>query len=176
MTPQAVPPIAIVVSRYNGGVTSRLLEGAQEAYARRGGDAAHLGVIEAPGAFELVALSLAAARGGVWAGVLAIGCIVRGETSHDRVLADAVAGGLVDVTVATGVPVSFGVLTVDNNDQALARAGGGQGNKGEEGMEALLDTLSAMDAIEQARVKGKPGGVQSTLFRTIAKLGGAGEA
>ncbi len=144
--------VAVVVSRYNRSITRRLMEGARHEYARRGGDPASLTVVDAPGAFELPGLCLAAACTGRFAGVLALGCIIRGETSHDRHLADAVANGLVSVTIETGVPVSFGVLTVENVEQAEARAGGPRGNKGAEAMGALLDSV---DAIERLRT-GEP--------------------
>ncbi|MBX3365273.1 MAG: 6,7-dimethyl-8-ribityllumazine synthase [Phycisphaeraceae bacterium] len=175
-TPSPPPPVAIVVSRYHGAITSRLLDGAVEAYTRRGGVHDNLGIVDAPGSYELVALALAAANTQVFAGVLALGCIVRGETSHDRVLADAIAKGLLDVTLATGKPVSFGVLTVETTAQALERAGGGSGNKGEEGMLALLDSIRAAEAIAAADSSRTPGAATVSIHRTIAKLGGAGSA
>ena len=106
-------------------------------------------VISAPGSFELPALAVAAARTGEFAGVLALGCIIKGETSHDQYLAQAVAMGLVQATIATNVPVSFGVLTVDSLEQARARAGGKHGNKGQEGMDALLDTIEQVRALDR---------------------------
>ncbi|MCB9846584.1 MAG: 6,7-dimethyl-8-ribityllumazine synthase [Phycisphaeraceae bacterium] len=172
MSDPSPPPVALVVSRYHGLVTERLCEGARRVYASQNRDESTLGIIDAPGAFELTALCLHAARSGLYAGIVALGCIVRGETNHDRVLADAVAQGLTAVTLQTGVPVALGVLTVDNDAQALARAGGDQGNKGEEAMNALLDTLRACRAIDAAARAGTPSPVQSTIFRTIAGLGG----
>lgn len=148
----ALPPIAIIVSRYNATITDRLLEGARAEYTRRGGDASTLEVVYAPGAYELPTLANAAARSGRFAGVCTLGCIIRGETSHDVYIAQAVAEGLVNLTLLTGVPVAFGVLTVNNNAQAKARAGGKLGNKGEEAMGALLETVAAVDAIEGASV------------------------
>ncbi len=149
------PSIAILVSRYNGSITSRLLEGALEEYAARGGAPEGEGgergggaaTFEAPGAYELPALALAAADTGRYRGVLALGCLIKGETRHDRYIAEAVAHGLMQVTLQTGVPVAFGVLTVDSPKQAKARAGGEVGNKGQESMAALLDTIAAMEAI-----------------------------
>lgn len=143
------PPLAIVVSRYNATVTDALLAGALGAYERAGGRTRDVRVIDAPGSFELVALSRAAiarARPKV-AGVVALGCIIQGETIHDRVIADAVAQGLASITIATGVPIALGVLTVHTPEQALARAGGDKGNKGAEAMDALLATLDSMAAL-----------------------------
>lgn len=152
-----VPTLAIVVSRYNAGVTGRMLRGAVEAYEGAGGRADELTIVEAPGAFELPALALAAARSGRYAGVLAIGCIIRGETNHDEVIAHAVAGGLTGVTLQTGVPVCFGVLTVGSVEQAMARAGGEWGespNKGREAMQALLETVRASWALGEPHEPG----------------------
>lgn len=147
--------IAIVVSRYNGSITSRLLEAATAEFRYRAGPDAELVVLDAPGAFELCAIASAAAATGRFAGVLALGCIIKGETSHDQYLAHAVAHGLVEITLRTAVPVSFGVLTVDTVTQAEARSGGRQGsphgNKGQEAMSALLDTVDAIRALAGAR-------------------------
>ena len=140
--------MAVVVSRYNGSITSRLLQGAEDEYRRRAGSARGLKVVEAPGSYELPALALAAAKTGSFAAVVALGCLIRGETAHDRHIAGAVAKGLVDVTMLTGVPVAFGVLTVDTPGQAKARAGGKKGNKGAEAMAAALDTAAAIAELE----------------------------
>lgn len=160
-----VPPVAIVVSRYNATVTDALLSGAVRAYERAGGEVRDLYVIEAAGSFELVALAHAAARTRRFEGVLALGCIIKGETRHDEFLAHAVTQGLANITLTTDVPVGLGVLTVNNQQQALARAGlGGAakrrrragdgagsaalGNKGEEAMLALLRTAQDVIALQ----------------------------
>lgn len=149
--PNAAPRVIIVVSRYNAGITGRLLAGALDAYRTRhpGGRPPH--VVDAPGAFDLPALCLAAAGAPRVDGVLALGCIIKGETMHDRVIADAVAGGLVGVTLRTGLPVALGVLTVNTLAQARARAGGRQGNKGAESMDALLDSILAIRSLRTGR-------------------------
>lgn len=139
--------VAVVVSRYNGSVTSRLLQGAVACAERAG---VGVEVVEAPGAYELTALAAAAADTGRFAGVVALGCIIRGDTDHDRYIAAAVAHGLTEVTLRTGVPVAFGVLTVNNAAQARARAGGSKGNKGEEACGALLDTIAAIRGLRSA--------------------------
>jgi 6,7-dimethyl-8-ribityllumazine synthase len=137
----------MIVSRYNSSITAKLLEGAQEEYAARGGDIEDLALYEAAGAYELPALALAAAETGRYRGILALGCLIRGETRHDRYIAQATANGLMQVTLQIGIPVCFGVLTVDTPKQAKARAGGEKGNKGQESMAALLDTVSMMEQI-----------------------------
>lgn len=154
---EELPGVAIVVSRYNASVTDRLLEGALEEYKARGGNAASVHVVNAPGSFELPALSFAAALTLSVEGVLALGCIIKGETSHDQVLADAVASGLVGVTLHTGVPVSLGVLTVDNTKQAMERAGGRLGNKGQEAMGALLDTIASIRGLGEGQAAAPAG-------------------
>ncbi len=153
------PALAVVVSRYNASITDRLLAGARQAFEEAGGEAARLTVIPAPGAYELPGLSLAAARTGRFGGVLALGCLIKGETSHDRYIAEAVAHGLVQVTMATGVPCAFGVLTCDTSEQAEDRAGGAHGNKGAESMDALIDAVREISALARggARRSGAPG-------------------
>lgn len=141
-----MPRIACIVSRYNAGVTDRLLEGARAQHAARGGG--DLAVIQAPGAYELPALASAAIATGQFDGVVALGCLIKGETRHDRYIAQAVAHGLVQLTILTGVPVAFGVITAETPAQARARAGGKKGNKGAEAMAALLDTLAAIAALD----------------------------
>lgn len=142
--------VAVIVSRYNAAVTDRLREGAVAVIASRmGRDAVE--VIPAPGAYELPALALAAAESGRYAGIVALGCLIKGETRHDRYIAEAVAHGLMQVTMRTGIPAAFGVITAENPSQARARAGGSKGNKGEEAAGALLDTLEVVAAIRGGR-------------------------
>lgn len=157
----ALPPVALVVAQYNASVTSRLRDAALDAYAEAGGDPSTVTIVEAPGSFELPALCLAAAKTGRFAGVVALGCIVQGETNHNRYIAEAVAHGLIAITLQTGIPATFGVLTVESAGQAYARAGGREGNKGVEAMRAVLETIAAAEALasgdgQAARVQPKP--------------------
>lgn len=153
----------VVVSRYNHSVTSRLLDGARAEYARAGGDPSHLAVAEAPGAYELPALALAGASSGAWAGVVALGCLIKGQTRHDRYIAEAVAHGLMTVSLVTGLPVAFGVLTTENPAQARARAGGTKGNKGAESMAALLESIRATASLRAGEA---PAATLTTRART----------
>lgn len=157
----ALPRIAVIVSRYNGSITARLQEGAIAEYLARGGRRGDLELYEAPGAYELPALALAAARTGRFGGVLTLGCIIKGDTSHDRYIAEAVANGLVGVTLATGVSAGFGVLTVDTPGQADERAGGSKGNKGQESMSAVLQAIASIKAI----AAGSPAGPTASFIR-----------
>lgn len=150
-SPQAHSGIALIVSRYNASVTGPLREGAQREYIRRRGSAAGLEIYEAPGAYELPVIAQAAADSERFAGIVALGCVIKGETSHDKYISQAVADGLMLVSLYSGVPAAFGLLTTDTPEQALARAGGDKGNKGEEAMAALLDTLDTIAAIHGER-------------------------
>lgn len=147
-----LPAIAVVVAQYNASVTNRLRDGALEAYVEAGGDPGDVAVVEAPGSFELPALCLAAARTGRFAGVVALGCVIQGETRHNQHIADAVAHGLIGVTLQTGIPTTFGVITAETAGQAYARAGGREGNKGTESMHAVLETIAAARALTSGEV------------------------
>jgi 6,7-dimethyl-8-ribityllumazine synthase len=136
--------IAVVVSRYHSLVTQRLLDGALEAALARGAD---VDVIFSPGSFELGILSLEAARSGRYAGVAALGCVIRGETTHYDYVCGASARGVLHASLETGVPVAFGVLTCETAEQAFARAGGTAGNKGFEAVETALDTAATLGAV-----------------------------
>ena len=151
----AEPPlrVAVVVSRYNESVTTPLLEGAIAVFRAHANGLAMPDIFDAPGAFELTALSAAAAKTGRYAGIVALGCVIRGETRHDRYICDAVANGLTHVTLATGIPIAFGLLTTENVEQARARAGGRHGNKGVEAMEALLATIACLSRIAEGNAE-----------------------
>ena len=146
---EIVAPVAIIVSRYNHAVTHAMRDGAIAEYLATGGSRSDVHVFDAPGSYELPILARAAALTGRYAGVVALGCLIRGETRHDQYIAHAVAQGLMQVSLETGIPVAFGVLTVETPEQATDRAGGSRGNKGHEAMSALLDTLQVARAIAQ---------------------------
>jgi len=141
--------VGVVTSRYHHAVTSRLCDGATRAFLDAGGHLDDLVSMEAPGAFELPALSAHLLDSGVNA-VVALGCIITGETPHDQYIAAAVASALANLSVECRRPVAFGVLTCRTLAQAEARAGGEKGNKGEEAMHAALAALQAMRAAPRA--------------------------
>ena len=123
----------VVASRYNEAVTRKLLDGALATLAERGWPGERVDVVWVPGAFELpLALDRALATGRYRLAV-ALGAVIRGETAHFDVIAQAAAQGIREASVRFGLPVGFGVLTCDTLAQALARAGGEAGNKGAEG-------------------------------------------
>lgn len=124
--------MAVVVARFNSFITDRLLDGALAAIARQGGDAAAVAVVGVPGAFELPLAVQRLARSGRYDAIVALGAVIRGATPHFDYVCSAAAKGLADISLETGIPVGFGVLTTDTVDQAIERAGSKAGNKGEE--------------------------------------------
>ncbi|HYT82640.1 MAG TPA: 6,7-dimethyl-8-ribityllumazine synthase [Gemmatimonadales bacterium] len=136
--------VAVLVSRYNEIVTARLLEGARQCLRDRGVPEARVDVLWVPGAFELPVAAEAAAASGRYGAIVALGCVIRGETAHFEYVAGEAARGLGHVALAHRLPVGFGVLTTESLDQALARAGGGAGNKGYEAAEAALATADVL--------------------------------
>ena len=143
--------IAVAVSRYHARITDALCAAAIDRFRSAGGDEELLEVLPAAGAFELTAVCRALANRGGLDAVVALGCIISGETPHDRYIASAVATGLTMITVRTGCPIAFGVLTCGTIEQALARAGGAHGNKGAEAMAAAIDTSQTIRTLGLAR-------------------------
>jgi 6,7-dimethyl-8-ribityllumazine synthase len=129
---------AIVVSRYNESITAKLLRGAQDTLAAAGVKDDALEVSWVPGSFEIPLAADRLARSGQYAAVICLGAVIRGETTHDRYINQAVSHFLMEIGVRTGVPVLFGVLTCETLEQAIHRAGGNQGNKGAEAASAAL--------------------------------------
>jgi 6,7-dimethyl-8-ribityllumazine synthase len=130
--------VAIVVSRYNELVTSKLLDGARSCCAEAGLGEGDIDVYWVPGAFELVGAADALAQQGSYACIVALGVVVRGETPHFDFVAGETSRGLGEVVLRRSIPVGFGLLTVDTMTQAQERAGGSAGNKGYEAAEAAI--------------------------------------
>jgi 6,7-dimethyl-8-ribityllumazine synthase len=143
--------IGIVVSRFNELITERLLAGARACLVDHGIAEDAIDVAWVPGAWELplAADRLIAARG--CGAVVALGCVIRGDTPHFDFVAGAASTGLSAVAGSSGVPVAFGVLTTDTLEQALDRAGGKAGNKGWEAALSVLEMLDLLTAVEAAR-------------------------
>ena len=131
--------MALVVSRFNEPITDKLLTGAESCLDEHGCASGNRRVVRVPGAWEIpLAVKRLAELGGVDA-IIALGALIRGETAHFDYLAQQVARGLGQVALETGIPVIFGVLTTESVEQALARAGGGHGHKGQEAALAALE-------------------------------------
>lgn len=141
---------AIVVSRFNEIVTERLLAGAVACFGDHDVGENDIDVFSVPGAWELPVAALHAAKNG-YAVILALGCVIRGDTPHFDYVAGGAAQGLAQVGVTTGVPVVFGVLTTENLEQALDRAGGKIGNKGWEAAETALEMADLIGGMSSAR-------------------------
>ena len=140
--------IGVVVSRFNGDITTRLLEGALETLTEAGVPRERIDVMPVPGAFELPLGAMALAKTRRYACIVALGCVIRGDTPHFEYVAGEAASGLQLAGLETGVPVAFGVLTCDSRRQAEERAGGPQGNKGSE---AALSALEMADLLTHLR-------------------------
>ena len=136
--------IAIAAARFNDFIVASLLKGAQAAWLARGGEAHDLTVVRVPGAFELPVVARKLAGSGRYDGVVALGCVIRGDTPHFEYVAGECARGLQLAALETGVPVAFGVLTVESVEQALERAATTAANKGGEAMESALEMASVM--------------------------------
>lgn len=134
--------IGIVVSRYNGFIADRLLEGALEALQKTGAQEADITVYKVPGSFEVPMVARKVARSKTADGILCIGALIRGDTPHFDFLGAEVTKGLAQIAMEDGVPVSFGILTVDTVEQGIDRAGTKAGNKGYDAAMALVETLS----------------------------------
>ena len=136
---------AIVVARFNGTITESLLTGCLDALARHGVDGERVDVAWVPGSFEIpvIAKNLAATR--QYVAVICLGCVIRGETGHYDHVAGQAAAGVLQASLATGIPVIFGVLTTDTVEQAFNRAGLKGGNKGVDA------ALSAIEMVNLAR-------------------------
>ena len=133
---------AIVVSRWNAVVTDRLLEGALDALLRSGADRSDIQVIRVPGAWEIPAAARTSANSGSVDAIVALGCLLRGETAHYEAIYNEVARGIGQSQQETGIPHSFGVLTCETLEQALDRAGIKAGNKGFESAAAAIEMVS----------------------------------
>jgi 6,7-dimethyl-8-ribityllumazine synthase len=140
---------AIAASRFNRLVTDPLVAGAREALCRHGVAEADVDLAWAPGSFELPLVAARLAATGRYAGVVALGAVVRGATAHFDYVAGEAASGLAAVARASGVPVAFGVLTTDTMEQALDRAGGKAGNKGAEAALTALEMAGLLETIDK---------------------------
>ena len=138
---------AVVVSRFNDLITERLTTGAIDTIVRLGGSADAVDLVRVPGSFEipLAASRLAASK--KYAAVICLGAVIQGSTSHHEYINSQVASGLMSAMQSTGVPVTFGVITCETMDQALDRAGGKVGNKGEEAATAAIEMVSLLKQI-----------------------------
>ena len=138
---------AIVVARWNALVTDKLLQAAIDTFRRHGLDVEQIDVLHVPGSFEIPLTAERAAASGKYRAVVCLGAVIQGETQHHDYINHAVATGLMSAMQRTSVPISFGILTCETLEQALNRAGGKAGNKGEEATLAAIEMVNLLPQI-----------------------------
>jgi 6,7-dimethyl-8-ribityllumazine synthase len=148
--------VVVIASRFNDFVVSGLVKGAVAAWVKHGGSEQALLIARVPGAYELPVVARELANSGQYEAIVALGCVIRGETAHFDYVAGECARGLQNVSVDTGIPIAFGVLTTETVEQALERAAPGGSNKGGEAMECALemaDLLAKLSARSAQNVR-----------------------
>ncbi|NLW87569.1 MAG: 6,7-dimethyl-8-ribityllumazine synthase [Planctomycetes bacterium] len=138
---------AIVVSRFNEFVTSKLLGGALDALKRHGVDEKNVDVVWGPGSFEIPVLTLKLANSGRYSAIICLGAVIRGGTDHYQYVAAEVAKGVAQAGMQTGVPCIFGVLTCDTLEQAIERSGAKSGNKGVDAATAAIEMVNLFEQL-----------------------------
>jgi 6,7-dimethyl-8-ribityllumazine synthase len=139
--------IAIIVSRFNEQVTSGLLAGARAQLRESGVEVPDAAIFEAPGAFEIPLIAQTLARSGRFDGVVCLGCVIKGDTAHFEYISQAASMGLMTASLATGVPLAFGILTTYTDEQAILRSRDDAHNKGREAAAACLASLETLSLI-----------------------------
>jgi 6,7-dimethyl-8-ribityllumazine synthase len=140
--------IALVASRFNAEIVDRLVRGAVDALIAHGADPALLELVRVPGAYDLPPVARRIAESGRCDAIVALGAVIRGETAHFDYVAGECAAGLARVAGDTGVPVAFGVLTTEDEAQALERAGGSEGNKGADAALAAVELATLLRKLD----------------------------
>lgn len=137
-------PIAIIVSRFNEKVTQALQEGAIARLNELGFKTGDIRVIDVPGAVEIPLVAQRLARSGHYQAIVALGCVIRGETSHYDYVCEQVSNGCQQVMLENDLPVIFGILTTENGEQAMARAGGSHSHKGRDSIDAAVEMVAKL--------------------------------
>ena len=140
----------VVVSRFNEHLTGALLEGCIDALQSRGASSSDIDIVWVPGAFEIPQAARVFAASGRYEAVVTLGVVIRGGTPHFDYVCRAVTDGVREVIRDTGVPIAFGVLTTDDSEQARARAGGSEGNKGAEAAQAAIEMAGLSERLEES--------------------------
>ena len=146
---------AIVVSRWNDDLTSKLADGALEALKGAGAATDSITIYRVPGAFELPLVCLKAAQSGDFDAIIALGVVIRGETPHFDYVAGQAAAGILKASLNTGIPVLFGVITADTVEQAISRSGEKADNKGYESALSAVEMVNLVDEIDRSKEQGK---------------------
>ena len=135
---------AIVASRFNEFIVSKLISGAEDTFVRHGVDTDDITLVWVPGAFELPLAAMKLAQSGKYCAIVCLGAVIRGSTSHYELVCSEAAKGIAQVGLKTGVPVTFGVVTTENIEQAIERAGTKAGNKGADAALTALELANLM--------------------------------
>ncbi len=135
---------AIVASRFNEFIVSKLISGAEDTFVRHGVDTDDITLVWVPGAFELPLAAMKLAQSGKYSAIVCLGAVIRGSTSHYELVCSEAAKGIAQVGLKTGVPVTFGVVTTENIEQAIERAGTKAGNKGADAALTALELTNLM--------------------------------
>ena len=137
----------LVVSRFNDFINKRLMEGALDALNRHGAEDKNISIIKVPGSFEIPLMAKKLADSGNYDAVICLGAVIRGATPHFEYISAEVTKGIAQVALDTGVPISFGILTTDNIEQAIERAGTKSGNKGWDAAISAIEMVNVLKAI-----------------------------
>lgn len=140
--------IGIIASRFNSFIVERLVEGAVDTVVRNGGSKDQITLVKVPGSFELPITCKKMAAQNNYDALIAVGAVIRGSTSHYEVVVNEMAKGIAHVSLETGCPIGFGVVTADNLEQAIERAGSKAGNKGAEAAIAAIEMANVLKHIE----------------------------
>ena len=138
---------AIVATRFNDFIVDRLIGGAVDYLSRHGGTVDNITVIRVPGAFEMPIVCQKVAKSGKYDAIVALGAVIRGATPHFEFVSSEATKGIAHVSLETGVPIGFGLLTTDTIEQAVERAGSKAGNKGVEAASAVLETVRVLQSL-----------------------------
>lgn len=140
--------IAIVVSRFNEFITAKLLDGALDSLLRHNADEEKIEIIWSPGSFEIPLLTSKLARSKKFDGIICLGAIIAGDTPHYEFIAAEVTKGIAQTALETGIPISFGILTTENLEQAIERAGTKAGNKGAQAAESVMEMINLLEQVK----------------------------
>jgi 6,7-dimethyl-8-ribityllumazine synthase len=139
---------ALIISRFNDFIVGRLHDGAMDALIRHGADEKKIDVIKVPGAFEIPLAAKKAAKSGHYDAVICLGAVIRGSTPHFEYVASEVTKGIATVGLETEIPVTLGILTTDNIEQAIERAGSKSGNKGGDAAVSAVEMVSLLKQVK----------------------------
>ena len=139
--------VALVAARFNDIIVDRLIGGAVDYLTRHGMERENLTIVRVPGAFELPLVCQKLAKSGRYDGIVALGAVIRGATPHFDYVCSEATKGIAHISLDTGIPIGFGLLTTENIEQAVERAGSKAGNKGVDAAAAMLETVRVLEQL-----------------------------